>query len=349
MRGEMAEMTRSDGRRPTMADVGRLAGVSATAVSFVINQKANGAISPDTQRRVLDVIEQLGYRPNLTAQSLRTRRTRTIGFVTDEIAVKAPGGQTISAAHDIARKHGSLMLIANATRDARVLRRAIDDLIDRQVDAIVFATVGTRRTTLPETVRHVPTVLVNCFVAGNSLPSFLPDEAAGGRAATELALAHGHRHIAFITGLPGAWAARERLSGYRSALRDAGIAYDDELVLAGNFRADSGYELTGRLLAGRTRPTAIVCGNDLMALGAYLALKESGLRIPDDISVVGYDDQEDLAADLRPALSTVRLPYYEMGRQAVEHIFAGTVGELPPRTYTPCPIVPRASVGPAAT
>ena len=332
-----------------MADVGRLAGVSATAVSFVINEKARGSISADTQRRVLGAIEELGYRPNLTAQSLRTRRTRTIGFVTDEIAVKAPGGQTISAAHDVARKHGSLVLIANATRDARVLRRAIDDLIDRRVDAIVYAAVGTRRATLPEAVHQVPTVLVNCFVAGNSLPSFLPDEAAGGRAAVELALVHGHRRIAFITGLPGAWATRERVRGYRSALRQAGVGYDDEVVLAGNFRADSGYELTGRLLSGRTRPTAIVCGNDLMALGAYFALKEAGLRIPDDISVVGYDDQEDLAADLQPALSTVRLPYYEMGQRAVGHIFAGTVDDLPPRTYTPCPIVPRASVGPAPT
>jgi LacI family transcriptional regulator, galactose operon repressor len=332
-----------------MADVGSLAGVSATAVSFVINDKANGAISPATQRRVLDAVEKLGYRPNLNAQSLRTRRTRTIGFVTDEIAVRAPGGQTISAAHDVARKHGSLLLIANATRDARVLRRAIDDLIDRQVDAIVFAAVGTRRATLPEAVRRLPTVLVNCFVAGNLLPSFLPDEAGGGQAATELALAHGHRRVAFITGLPGAWATRERMRGYRAALRQADVRYEDELVLAGNFRADSGYELTRRLLSGRARPTAIVCGNDLMALGAYLALKEAGLRIPEDISVVGYDDQEDLAADLRPALSTVRLPYYEMGRQAVEHIFAETVAELPPRTYTPCPIVPRASVGPAMT
>lgn len=93
----------------------------------------------------------------------------------------------------------------------------------------------------------------------------------------------------------------------------------------------------------------MVCGNDLMALGAYLALKDEGLRIPDDVSVVGYDDQADLAADLQPALSTVRLPYYEMGRHAAEHIFDGTVGDLPPRSYVGCPIVPRRSVGPPPT
>jgi LacI family transcriptional regulator len=338
---------RPDGRhRPTMADVGRAAGVSATAVSFVINGRADGAISPETQRRVLDAVAALGYRPNLTAQSLRTRRTRTIGFVTDEIAVKAPGGQSISGAHDVARRHGSMMLIVNATRDARVLRRAIDDLIDRQVDAILFAAVGTRRAILPELAHHVPTVLVNCFSAGDALPSILPDDTAGGRAAAELVLAAGHRRVAFLTGMPGSWATRERVKGYREALRAAGAAYDDSLVLAGNYRAASGHALTRRLLALRRRPTAIVCGNDLMALGAYLALKEAGLRIPEDVSVVGYDDQEDLAADLQPALSTIRLPYYEMGHRAAEHVFAETVGDLPARTYAPCPIVRRASVSP---
>ena len=331
-------------RRPTMADVGRAAGVSATAVSFVINGRADGAISPETQRRVLDAVAALGYRPNLTAQSLRTRRTRTIGFVTDEIAVKAPGGQSISGAHDVARRHGSMMLIVNATRDAWVLRRAIDDLVDRQVDAILFAAVGTRRATLPEVA--LPTVLVNCFSAGDPLPSILPDDAAGGRAAAELVLAAGHRRVAYLTGMPGSWATRERVKGYRAALRGAGTPFDDSLVLAGNYRADSGHALTRRLLAMRRRPTAIVCGNDLMALGAYLALKEAGLRIPEDVSVVGYDDQEDLAADLQPALSTIRLPYYEMGHRAAEHVFAGTVDELPARTYAACPIVRRASVGP---
>ena len=117
-------------------------------------------------------------------------------------------------------------------------------------------------------------------------------------------------------------------------------------MLEGNFRADSGYDLTRRLLKRRRRPTAIVCGNDLMALGAFFAIGEHGLRIPDDVSVVGYDDLEDVAAHMQPALSTIRLPYYEMGRLAAEHLLGGTAASLPRRTLVPCPPVPRASVGP---
>jgi LacI family transcriptional regulator len=332
--------------RPTMADVARMAGVSSTAVSFVLNGRADGSVSPETRSRVLDAIEALGYRPNRAAQGLRTRKTRTIGFVTDEIAATRPAGRTIAGVHDVARRHGSLLLIVNATRDARVLRREIEDLIDRQVDAIAFAVVGTRRATLPEAAHHVPTVLVNCFAPRNVLPCILPNDADGGRAATELLLSEGHRDIAYLTGLPGAWATRQRLKGYRAALRRAGIDYDDRLVLTGNFGADSGYDLTRRLLARKRRPTAIFCGNDRMALGAYLALKEAGVRVPKDMSVVGYDDQEDLAPEVRPPLTTIRLPYYEMGRWAADQLLAGAVGHLPPRTYAECPPISRASVGP---
>jgi LacI family transcriptional regulator len=314
-------------------------------VSFVVNDRANGSVSPETQRRVLEAIERLGFRPNRAAQGLRTRTTRTIGFVTDEIAATRPAGRTIAGVHDLASRHGSRLLIVNATRDARVLRREIEDLIDRQVDAIVFAVVGTRRAELPDAADQVPAVMVNCFSARNARPCILPDEAEGGRTATNLLLARGHRRIAFVTGLPGAWATRQRLKGYRMALTAAGVDADDGLILEGNFRADSGYELARRLLRRRRRPTAIFCGNDRMALGAYLALKEAGLRIPQDVSVLGYDDQEDLAPEVHPALSTVRLPYYEMGRWAAEQLLIGSVADLPPRTYAACPAVIRSSVG----
>jgi LacI family transcriptional regulator len=127
---------------------------------------------------------------------------------------------------------------------------------------------------------------------------------------------------------------------------DAGVAYDERLVLAGDFRADSGHALTRQLLKRRRRPTAVLCGNDRMALGAFLALKEAGVRIPDDVSVVGYDDQEDLAPEIHPPLTTIRLPYYEMGRWAAEQLLAGSVESLPSRTYAACAPVTRASVGP---
>lgn len=329
-----------------MADVGRLAGVSPTTVSFVINADGSQTISPATQQRVLDAVEQLGYRPNRAAQNLRTQHTSTIGVITDEIAVEPFAGQVIAGAHDEAWSQGSMLLVVNTMRSRPVIEAAVEDLMDRQVDAIIFASAGTRRVTLPAAVTRVPTVLVSCFTAGNTIPCVLPDEVAGGRAATQLLLDAGHTRVAYLTGAPGAWATRGRLRGHREALSAAGLDPREQVVVPGNYHADSGYDLTRSLLRTPHLPTGILCGNDRMALGAYLALAEAGLRIPEDVSVVGYDDQDPLVTEIRPPLSTVRLPFYEMGRWAAGRLLSGTTGQLPPRTYLTCTPSPRRSVGP---
>jgi LacI family transcriptional regulator len=293
---------------------------------------------------VLDAVAALDYRPNRTARGLRTRRTATVGLVTDEIAVEPFAGATILGAHEVVWAHGSLLLVMNTTRERRIVREVVDELVDRSVDAIIFAVMGTRRLTVPDALKGVPSLLVNGYTAGDLLPAVLPDEVSGGRTATEMLLAAGHRRIAYLTGRPEAWATRARLRGFRTALDQAGVSIEDQLVLAGNYRLDSGYELTRQLLAGPELPTAIMCGNDRMAIGAYLALGEAGLRIPQDMSVVGYDDQADLAARVDPPLSTVRLPYYQMGRWAAEQVMAESIGSLPGRSYLPCPPVARESV-----
>ncbi|MGN6244905.1 MAG: LacI family DNA-binding transcriptional regulator [Motilibacteraceae bacterium] len=320
----------------------RLAGVSPTTVSFVINDRPG--LPEATRQRVREAIDALGYRPNRAARGLRTRRTHTLGFLTDEIAVTPFAGRTVTGAHDVAWKQQTLLLIANTTRDQRVISTAVDELLDRQVDGIVFAAVSTRQVTLPATTRAVPTVLVNCFAPGDALPCVLPDEEAGGSAAAQILLEAGHRHIAHLAGLKGTWATRERLKGFRAVLARAGAPLDPDLLRFGTFRTDSGYALMRELLQHENVPTAVFCGNDRMALGAYLALKEAGLRIPEDVSVVGYDDQEELAAEVHPGLTTIGLPFYEMGRWAVEHLLAGDVEGLPARTYLPCPPALRGSV-----
>lgn len=327
-----------------MAEVARLAGVSPTTVSFVINDRPG--LPEATRQRVRDAIAALGYRPNRAARGLRTRRTHTLGFLTDEIAVTPFAGRTVTGAHDVAWKHQTLLLIANTTRDARVIGTAVDELLDRQVDGLVFAAVTTRQATLPPAAASVPAVLVNCFAPGNAFPCVLPDEEGGGRTAAALLLEAGHRRIAHLAGVKGAWATRQRLKGFRAALAGAGVPLDPRLVAFGTFRTDSGYALMRDLLREDDLPTAVFCGNDRMALGAYLAVKEAGLRIPEDISVVGYDDQEELAAEIHPALTTIRLPFYEMGHWAVEHLLAADVADLPPRTYLTCPPVLRDSVAP---
>jgi LacI family transcriptional regulator len=333
-------------RRPTMADVGRLAGVSATTVSFVINASPGEAIRPETRQRVLDAVEQLGYRPNRAAQGLRTRRTSTIGFITDEVAVEYFVGQIITGAHDVAWSNGSVLLVLNTMGSRAVMRTAFDNLADRQVDSIIFATAGTRRVTLPPGAGRAPTILVNCFAAKNAIPCVLPDEVGGGRNAARILIDAGHTRMAYLTGVPGVWATRARLRGFREELRSAGIDPADQIVLAGNYQADSGYRLTLELLARPHRPTAILCGNDRMAIGALMALREKGVDVPVEMSLVGYDDHDAMVARVSPAITNVRLPFYDMGRWAAERLFAKSVEGLASRTLMSCLPVLRESVAP---
>jgi LacI family transcriptional regulator len=333
-------------RRPTMADVARHAGVSSTTVSFVINDRHGSGISQDTRDRVLAVVKELGFRPNQQARSLALRRTQTVGFVGDGVAGTPFAGRMISGAHDAARHHGSLLLIASSAKDPKQVRNAIDELLERQVDSLVFAAVGTRLVNLPPEISRVPTVLINCYSQEDALPSVLPDEEAGGRAAARMLLDAGHRKVAYLAGLPGSWATRRRVKGFRSELRQAGVPNDDVTVLFGDFHSESGYDLALKVLRTGRAPTVLFCGNDRMALGVYFALLELGLSIPGDVSVIGFDDHEELAAGMHPGLTTIRLPDYEMGRLAVEHIFRGDVRDLPARTYVVCPPILRASLGP---
>jgi LacI family transcriptional regulator len=331
-------------RRATMADVGRLAGVSSSTVSFVLNENSGQTISHPTRQRVLAAAAKLDYRPNRTARGLRTQRTATIGLVTDEVAIEPLVGSIILGAHQAAWAEGSLLLLVHTTRSQRLLRGVIDELVDRPVDAIMFVMLDARRLIVPDVLKGIPSLLINGYSAGEMLPAVLPDEVAGGRSATELLLAAGHRRIAYFTGRAQTWATRARLRGFRTALGHAGISLDDQVVWPGNSHADSGYELTRRLLTVPNRPTAIMCGNDRMAIGAYLALGEAGVRVPQDMSVVGYDDQVELSTRVHPTLSTVQVPHYQMGQWAARQAVGGSMANLPSRTYLPCPPVIRQSV-----
>nr|WP_300146608.1 LacI family DNA-binding transcriptional regulator [Propionicimonas sp.] len=334
----------ADATRPTMADVGRAAGVSPTTVSLVLNGR-DTKISNATRERVLAAVQSLDYRPNRAAQGLRLGTTSTIGFLTDEIAIEPFSGPMIAGIHDLAWERRSLLLMVNTTRNPSRLRAAVEDLLDRRVDGLLFAAMGTRQVDFPSVPPSTPTLLVNAFTADGRLPAILPDEIAGGRAAVEHVLSLGHRRIGFIAGREGAWATKMRIQGFREGLEAAGLDPSRSPIHLGNYRIDSGYELTWTVMRGKKPPTALLLGNDQMATGAYIALARLGLRIPDDVSVVGYDD-EPLAADLSPALTTVRIPFYEMGRIAAQHILDRTAGDLPSRIYEPCTIIHRSSTNP---
>lgn len=311
----------SEMRRPTARDVATLAGVSTATVSFVINDRRD-RVSPDTFARVERAIELLGYRPNPAARQLRTQRSRVIGLVGEEIATGPFGGGIIRGAQDQALAHGHTLFVVDTGGDPAALPQALAVMKERHVDGVIFTSVMTAAVTPPEQLYEGPAVLVNCYAPGSRAPSVLPDEDAGGADAIRLLVSQGHRRIGFINGVAGTYPAESRLRGYHMALTEAGIENDPALVRSGNWNADSGYLFAKEFLTMPTPPTALFCSNDRMAVGAYFAIKELGLSVPEDISVLGYDNQTELAAFAHPPLSSVQLPYYEMGRLGAELLLA---------------------------
>ena len=344
----MTQVTRSN-KRPSMQDVASLAGVSRTTVSFVINRVEDAGIPEETRERVWQAVEQLGYRPNAIAQGLRSARTHTIGFISDEVATSPFAGDIIRGAQERAWEEEKLLLLVNTGGNQTMKRAAVETLLQRQVEGIIYATMYHREVHPPDSVRQVPTVLLDCFVADASLPSVVPDEVGGGRRATELLLERGHRRIGFINDQHAVPAALGRLEGYKQALAAHNVPFDESLVLAGESVARGGHDCAMALMQRPDRPTALFCFNDRMAMGAYDALRKLGLSIPEDVAVVGFDNQEIIAAHLYPALTTLELPHYRLGEWAVEELLRLTGQDSWPQA-TPvqhridCPLISRDSV-----
>ncbi|MDP9366032.1 MAG: LacI family DNA-binding transcriptional regulator [Chloroflexota bacterium] len=337
-------------RAPTIADVARRAGVSATTVSFVLNEVADVRIADETRDRVRAAAADLGYRPNAAARLLRTRRSDTIGFVTDAVASSPYAGAIVRGAQETAWAHGKVLIIVNTNHNDAIKASAVETMLERRVEGFISAADYHQPVVPPAVPAGVPIVLLDCYATDRSVPSVVPDEVGGGRTATEALLATGHRRIGFVNLTPGIPAAIGRLDGYRQALAARGIPYDEALIRyvreGLGHGLGQGYAAARDLLALPDPPTALFCGNDRTALEAYDAIKERGLRIPRDVAVVGFDNQEIIALRLRPPLSTVALPHYEMGAWAVEYLLRpdGPPPGEPVQHKMPCPYVERASV-----
>ncbi|KHK99964.1 hypothetical protein LK09_01210 [Microbacterium mangrovi] len=333
-------------RRPTMRDVAQAAGVSATAVSLVLNDREGARIAPETRARIVATARELGFRPNLTARQLRLQQTQSIGMLTDGIAASPFAGQIIRAVQDAAWKSGRLLLLVNTDGDPDLERSAARELLDRRVDGLLFASMITRELDpLPE-LASVPSVLVNCFPAPDAaqIPAVYPAERYGGALAAQRLIDAGHHDIVALTG-DDDWPARERTAAFRDRMRDAGLPVGAHTVVPGRYTTASGYERARGILQAPDRPTALLCGNDRIALGALLAAQSLGLTVPGDVSLVGYDDQEELADEVRPRLTTVSLPFYELGRRATETLLGLIAGdEAPARAEVRGELVERDSV-----
>lgn len=318
--------------RPTMTDVARVAGVSQSSVSLVLNQMSGARISAETRQRVAEAAQQIGYElPAIRREASGGSERRTIAYLVDEISTSPHPVINLDGARDFAFEQ-DFLVAAHVTRSNPELEEATIAAIkrDRSVIGVIYSTIFTRRVTLPSSLKDMPTVLLNCYTEPRKHISIVPGEVVGGFAATAHLTGLGHRRIGFINGEPWMDASVDRLKGYRQALATADIAYDETLVRHGDWLPLTGYHHAVDLLAQPERPSALFCGNDLMAIGALEAISELGLRVPEDISVMGYDDQE-LARYTHPPLSTLVLPNYEMGQRAAEALLDITVHAKPIR------------------
>jgi LacI family transcriptional regulator len=335
-------------RRVRLADVAARAGVSRTTASYVLNgTSAQMRISPETERRVRHAVVELGYRPNRSALSLRTAKTKTIGVISDFVASGGFASQMLSGASAAARSRDHLIVIGETEGDPAVEAQMIDEMLDRQVDGVIYTTLVTAEVTAAAQLRQSRTVLLNCVDPEADLPAVLPDELHGGRSAAAVLLDAGVGDRVYVVGEevnPRAIAGPLRLEGIEGALAAAGRPLEG--VIPCFWDVEPAFEAVVAWLEKRTVPTAFVCMNDRIAMGTYQALASQGHQVPGDVSIVSFDGSE-LASWLRPALTSVCIPYAELGARAVHTLLDPE--EAPAVLRMPMSVLYGGSVGAPAT
>lgn len=309
--------------KPTLSDVAARAGVAATTASYILNGRTlEMRISSDTEARVRRAARELGYRPNRTAQSLRTASTRILGVVTDYVAGGMFSARILAGANAAARAHDHVLMIGESDGDAGVATDLVHEFVDRQVDGLLFVARTTSRVTLPRGLDDTRVVTVNCLDESLPYPSVLPDDRGGGRRAAQALLDAGIDDGIIVVGeSPTAEAlAGVRVTGLEERLAEAGSGVEARLDCP--WSLDDAYEVTSAWLGRGNRPRGVVCLNDRIAWGVYHALADVPLPVPDAVSVISFDGSE-LGRWMRPTLASVALPFFEMGERAVQMLLEG--------------------------
>ncbi|MBB1482465.1 LacI family DNA-binding transcriptional regulator [Tessaracoccus sp. MC1865] len=308
-------------KRVTIKQVAAEAGVSITTVSHVLNDVPGLRVNPVTRQRILEVSARLGYVPNGLAQSLRTQRSNTIGLIGDEIVTTPFAGKLVLGAQEVALSRDAVLFVVSTGYQRDVEDREIEELLRRQVDGILYASMFHRELELPPQLAAVPTVLLNAECTTPGVPWVAPDEVSGGRDGAGILIEAGHRRLGFINNIDDIPASSGRLAGFRARMAEEGLSDDQLTVVTAETDPAGGYAAAMELLSGDDRPTGIFCFNDRLAMGAYRAAAELGLTIPGDVSIVGFDNQEYVADGIYPGLTTIELPHYDMGVWAAEQLF----------------------------
>jgi LacI family transcriptional regulator, galactose operon repressor len=302
----------------TIKDVAREAKVSVATVSRVLN--GSGPVSDETRRLIREVAGRMRYVPHIGARSLITSKTQTLGVLLPDLYGEF-FSEVIRGMDDTAQKHGFHLLISRAYADRRGIETAIRAMRGR-ADGVVVMSPDLDAESLLNLPSTIPVVLLCSVSRGNEIDSLTIQNFRGAREMTAHILSLGHQRIAIIKGSPRNYDAAERLRGYRMALREACIIHDPSLEREGDFTEAGGYAATQALLAMKDHPTAIFAANDSMAIGALSALRESGIAVPEEMAVAGFDDIP-LARYMDPPLSSVHVPICELGARAVELLLHG--------------------------
>lgn len=338
-------------KRVTIKDVAQAAGVSVTTVSNVLNHRTE-AMTETTLLRIQEAIRSLNYRPSRVARSLVTHQTATIGLIIAEIETPL-FLQALHFIEPIARNAGYNVLLCSAHNLADE-QQAVNLLLEKQVDGIIFLSTSNYiddeyLTQLPPSAP--PIVIINRTVTHQlCLDQIQWDNHGGIVTAVTYLVQHGHRHIALLRGPDSRRSAAERLEGYRQVLRQHSLEYREDYVRLADYEApqDTWARATAELLAASPQPNAILASNDIVAAVALRTLQRAGLRVPQDVAVIGYDDQP-FCTFLNPALTTVRVPIVEAGKLATEMLLARLADPHRPLEHVvlPCSLIVRESSEPA--
>lgn len=329
-------------KRPTITDVANRAGVSKTTVSHVINDTR--FVEEDTKQRVLEAIADLGYRPSTVARSLTTKRTETIGVIISE-ASNHFFAEILSGIEDVIRPQGYALVVCNT---AEILEREahyLDLLLRQRVDGIIAAATSQRWEVLAQAeVQHTPVVFMDRWFEQMDGPFVGVDNEKGAYLGTRHLIERGYGQIGILAGFQRLSTMRERLAGFRRALQEYSIPLPEEWVINSPLSVEGGHDAMRRMLSLRKRPTAVFINNNLLSLGALLAINELGLRCPADVAVIGFDDHP-WAVVSNPPLTVVRQPARQLG-QAAAGILLSLIDDEEPsdsRVILDCELVPRQS------
>ncbi len=320
-----------------MKDVAKHADVSVSTVSYVLNN--SGPVGASRRARVIEAVRALDYTPNESARNLKRRSASTIGLVVPDLAnqffaLVTEGVERAAAERDV------LVVLCAPEATERPISHHAKLLRSQRLDGVVYLSgIGTSPSLILELAQSGPVVLVDERISGFDLPAVVSDGRLGAREVASYVLGKGHKRLAIIGGPEALWTAEQRLAGYREAIAAAGLDREAVPELVGDYRMESGFSLAQQALSvpPKQRPTALLCANDLMAIGALEYCKSAGIRVPEDVSIAGFDDVP-IASLLTPRLTTVSQPAREMGYQAATVLFEMLGEENNQPAHEPFPV-----------